>query len=215
MFGHNKVMVPKNYSAEPAASLKITSIFYTLQGEGPFSGTPCCFIRLTGCNLTCSFCFPSHYPVVTSRGSKKLDKVQIGDKVLTLNDHFKPVWTTVRDTNTRWVPVESMRKIVYKEGQYQRSIICTCDEPFNVKNIGFVEAQDLAPGMKVHHLSANKVVSFLRTHSNPMWDKSTALKVGKKLKAGYASGELVAYKRTLKWRKNQSENLSINNPMYN
>src|SRR5271157_4171654 len=56
MFGHNKVMVPKSYVDEPAASLKITSIFYTLQGEGPFSGTPCCFVRLTGCNLQCSFC---------------------------------------------------------------------------------------------------------------------------------------------------------------
>lgn len=56
MFGHNKVMVPKSYLDEPPDTLKVTSIFYTLQGEGPFSGTPCVFIRLTGCNLTCTFC---------------------------------------------------------------------------------------------------------------------------------------------------------------
>jgi len=56
MFGHNKVFVPKSYRDDPAETLRVTSIFYTLQGEGKFSGTPCCFVRLMGCNLTCSFC---------------------------------------------------------------------------------------------------------------------------------------------------------------
>ncbi len=36
--------------------LKIVDIFYSIQGEGSFSGYPCVFIRLHGCDLTCSFC---------------------------------------------------------------------------------------------------------------------------------------------------------------
>lgn len=36
--------------------LKINSIFYTIQGEGSFAGTPAIFIRLSDCNLACSFC---------------------------------------------------------------------------------------------------------------------------------------------------------------
>jgi len=36
--------------------LKINSIFYTLQGEGYHAGTPSIFIRLSDCNLRCSFC---------------------------------------------------------------------------------------------------------------------------------------------------------------
>jgi organic radical activating enzyme len=49
-------MVPKSYSEEPKESLMITSLFKTMQGEGPFAGRSCVFLRLTGCNLKCSFC---------------------------------------------------------------------------------------------------------------------------------------------------------------
>lgn len=36
--------------------MKINEIFYSLQGEGHFTGTPAVFIRFAGCNLKCSFC---------------------------------------------------------------------------------------------------------------------------------------------------------------
>ena len=36
--------------------LKVVEIFYSIQGEGFYSGTPSIFLRLHGCNLTCSFC---------------------------------------------------------------------------------------------------------------------------------------------------------------
>lgn len=40
--------------------LNINEIFYSLQGEGYFSGTPAVFIRLSGCNLRCAFCDTDH-----------------------------------------------------------------------------------------------------------------------------------------------------------
>jgi len=36
--------------------LKVNEIFYSIQGESTFSGRPCVFIRLSGCNLRCSYC---------------------------------------------------------------------------------------------------------------------------------------------------------------
>lgn len=39
-----------------STSLSLHSIFETIQGEGPFCGTPCVFIRLAGCNLQCPAC---------------------------------------------------------------------------------------------------------------------------------------------------------------
>lgn len=40
--------------------MQINEIFYSLQGEGHFSGTPAVFIRFSGCNLKCSFCDTDH-----------------------------------------------------------------------------------------------------------------------------------------------------------
>lgn len=37
-------------------SLKVNEIYYSIQGESSFSGLPCIFIRLTYCNLRCSYC---------------------------------------------------------------------------------------------------------------------------------------------------------------
>ena len=36
--------------------LHLAEIFYSMQGEGTFVGTPAVFVRLAGCNLACSFC---------------------------------------------------------------------------------------------------------------------------------------------------------------
>jgi len=36
--------------------LQLSEIFYTIQGEGTWTGTPAVFVRLAGCNLACDFC---------------------------------------------------------------------------------------------------------------------------------------------------------------
>lgn len=36
--------------------LKVNEIFYSIQGESSWAGFPCVFVRLTGCNLRCSYC---------------------------------------------------------------------------------------------------------------------------------------------------------------
>jgi len=36
--------------------LTVNEIFYSIQGESSFTGMPCVFVRLTYCNLRCSYC---------------------------------------------------------------------------------------------------------------------------------------------------------------
>lgn len=52
MFGKNAIMKPL-----PADSdFFVHSIFYTIQGEGPWAGMPTIFVRFAGCNLRCFWC---------------------------------------------------------------------------------------------------------------------------------------------------------------
>ncbi|MBU3947188.1 MAG: radical SAM protein [Proteobacteria bacterium] len=37
-------------------ALLVNEIFYSIQGESLYSGLPCTFVRLTGCNLRCTYC---------------------------------------------------------------------------------------------------------------------------------------------------------------
>src|SRR5690242_19323917 len=52
----------------------ITEIYSSIQGESSFTGLPCIFVRLTGCNLRCTWC-DSEY---TFSGGKRmsLDEVE-------------------------------------------------------------------------------------------------------------------------------------------
>jgi 7-carboxy-7-deazaguanine synthase len=42
--------------ASLALPLVVSEVFHSVQGEGPATGRPATFLRLGGCNLTCTFC---------------------------------------------------------------------------------------------------------------------------------------------------------------
>lgn len=55
---------------------KINEIFYSLQGEGFYTGTPAVFIRFSGCNLKCPFCDTQHEEGVMMSDGEILAEVQ-------------------------------------------------------------------------------------------------------------------------------------------
>jgi len=63
MFGKN---IQTKRIDNPDNHLLVKEIFETIQGEGPFAGRPCTFVRLGGCNLKCLFC-DTDFDVTTSR----------------------------------------------------------------------------------------------------------------------------------------------------
>jgi 7-carboxy-7-deazaguanine synthase len=54
--------------------MRITEIFHSIQGESSHAGRPCVFVRLTGCNLRCTWC-DSEY-TFTGGERMTLDEVQ-------------------------------------------------------------------------------------------------------------------------------------------
>jgi len=61
--------------------MQIIEIYKSLQGESTYAGLPCVFVRLTGCNLRCSWC-DSEY---TFHGGHKMTNGEVIDEVSRLS----------------------------------------------------------------------------------------------------------------------------------
>jgi len=61
--------------------MHITEIYKSLQGESTHAGLPCVFVRLTGCNLRCSWC-DSEY---TFQGGRRMTSQEVWDELRRLS----------------------------------------------------------------------------------------------------------------------------------
>lgn len=61
--------------------MQITEIYKSLQGESTYAGLPCTFVRLTGCNLRCTWC-DSEY---TFQGGVKMSDDEVIGEVRRLS----------------------------------------------------------------------------------------------------------------------------------
>ena len=59
---------PERYTASVSDTLVVNEIYLSLQGESTFAGLPCIFVRLTACDLRCSYCDTAY---AFTKGKKK------------------------------------------------------------------------------------------------------------------------------------------------
>lgn len=62
-------------------TLVVHEIYASIQGESTFAGVPCTFVRLTGCNLRCSWCDTEH----AFYGGTRMPIAEVLDKALAFN----------------------------------------------------------------------------------------------------------------------------------
>jgi len=63
----------RRYSPRVSDTLVVNEIYVSLQGESTFAGLPCVFVRLTACNLRCSYCDTAY--AFTEGGKRPLTEV--------------------------------------------------------------------------------------------------------------------------------------------
>lgn len=111
-------------------ALDLHSMFFTIQGEGPFAGHRALFIRLAGCNLQCPGCDTEY-----TKGRKLLTAGQIVDKAiytLTSYDIWVPVLVVITGGEPLRQPIgELVSNLVYAGFTVQ------------IESNGFFEPDDL------------------------------------------------------------------------
>lgn len=85
-----KILASSNIGNHP---YDVHSIFHTIQGEGPFSGRPCVFVRMAGCNLQCPMC-DTEYTERTQMAARDIRKEVTSlfyrATVKPVNRHYQP-----------------------------------------------------------------------------------------------------------------------------
>ena len=82
----NTQPIEKRNADSDGNTLDVQSIFYTVQGEGPFTGNPAIFIRLAGCNLQCPGCDTDY---TSQRSFMSVDSIV--EKAASLVKGFRPL----------------------------------------------------------------------------------------------------------------------------
>ncbi|RZI46714.1 7-carboxy-7-deazaguanine synthase QueE [Rickettsiales endosymbiont of Peranema trichophorum] len=157
-FGNNPKLPPDFGDGE---FLKVVSIYYTIQGEGPYVGFPSVFVRLGGCNLACTFCDTEFDVYQEMHISKIVEKIQEYPHkpliVITGGEPFRqtigPLCTTLVSLGYH-IQIES-NGTLYREIPSNVEIVCS---PKSLKGDVFY----IAPGI-YKHLTAYK---FLISTSN-------------------------------------------------
>ena len=75
------------YIAGVSDTLVVNEIYLSLQGESTFAGLPCVFIRLTACNLRCSYCD-------TAYAFKEGKRIELGEVIERVEELARPYQST-------------------------------------------------------------------------------------------------------------------------
>ena len=92
--------------------LKITEIFSSVQGEGLRQGEPTIFIRLSGCNLKCSFCDTKY----TWEGSQQYSVDQVLEEVRKIRQSFPAQWICITGGEPLLQDIDGLTRALKKEG---------------------------------------------------------------------------------------------------
>jgi 7-carboxy-7-deazaguanine synthase len=156
-------------------TLVINEIYLSLQGESTFAGLPCIFVRLTACDLRCSYCDTAY---AFSEG-KKMRLQEIQAKVRELAAPFETVSPVTRHFSLPLVELTGGEPLLQKNAlPLMKSL---CDDGFTVL-LETSGAHDISPvDPRVHRIMDLKCPGSGEVERN-RWENIKHLKATDEIK---------------------------------
>ena len=167
--------------------LQITEIFYSLQGETSLSGVPFIFIRLTGCNLRCTYCdsvysFKGGTAMSFEDVFKRIEKFPVGHVLMTGGEPLlqRNTLAFIDQLNERGysVSIETHGEVSIQEASKKARIIMDIKTPGSKmnrggyeKNLAYVKPTDeikfVITSMRDYEWARDMVQSWIRDEKMP------------------------------------------------
>ncbi len=111
--------------------LKINEIFYSIQGETTYVGNPTVFVRLTACNLRCTYC--------DTKYSYYEGELQDLDRIL----------AEIKSYQTPYVCITGGEPLLQKEVHQLMAMLCDLDFKVSLETSGSKSIEPVDPRVKI------------------------------------------------------------------
>ena len=144
-------------------TLNVNEIYISLQGESTFAGLPCIFVRLTACNLRCSYCDTAY---AFTEGDKKAS-AEVLSRIRELAKPYAEVQSAKANPEVKKLPLV---EFTGGEPLLQKNALplmkALCDEDFTVlvETSGALDISPVDP--RVHRIMDLKCPSSGESHRN-------------------------------------------------
>jgi len=121
---HGKILSDRADSAYfgfVSGTLIVNEIYLSLQGESTFAGLPCIFVRLTACNLRCSYCDSAYAFTEGKKQSLTEIRAKIGQLAARYDHHYDPLTPGFSPVTAGWQAVETV-STVSRGGQTAKAV---------------------------------------------------------------------------------------------
>ena len=164
--------------------LKINEIYRSIQGESTYAGRPCVFVRLTGCNLRCTYC-DTEYAFFNGK------EMSVRDVINEVEKH-----------NCKLVEITGGEPLAQSECLLLMKSLC---------DQGFEVLLETAGNMPIENIDSRvKVIMDLKCPSSGMMDKNLYGNIDHLKKADEVKF-VMGTREDYEWSKNITDKYELNN----